>query len=166
MYRSVDDFLRAWSYESDMTQKLLDRITDDALPVSVDTASRSVGGLAWHLAISPTGLLSQAGMEISGPGFQDAPATTAKEIVEAYSAGAATTAARVKAEWNDGMLADSVEMFGQTWTYGSVLSMIVLHQAHHRGQLTMAMRMAGLPIIGVYGPTREDWIAQGANPLP
>lgn len=166
MYRSIDDFTRGWSYESDMTKKLLDLITDDSLGVSVDTASRSVGGLAWHLAISPSALLSHAGLEIDGPGFQDPPARTAKEIVDAYSTGAASTAAKVGGEWNDGMLADPVEMFGQTWTYGSVLSMIVLHQAHHRGQLTMAMRMAGLPVIGVYGPTREDWIAQGAEPLP
>jgi uncharacterized damage-inducible protein DinB len=30
------------------------------------------------------------------------------------------------------------------------------HQAHHRGQMTVLMRQAGLTVPGVYGPAREE----------
>jgi uncharacterized damage-inducible protein DinB len=52
-------------------------------------------------------------------------------------------------------------MYGDEWPRGQALSALVLHQAHHRGQMTVLMRQAGLPVVGVYGPAREEWAAMG-----
>ena len=38
------------------------------------------------------------------------------------------------------------------------------HQTHHRGQMTVLMRQAGLTVPGVYGPAREEWAAMGMEP--
>ncbi len=38
---------------------------------------------------------------------------------------------------------------------------LLLHQTHHRGQMTVLMRQAGLPVAGMYGPTKEDWAKYG-----
>jgi uncharacterized damage-inducible protein DinB len=35
--------------------------------------------------------------------------------------------------------------------------MIIKHIIHHRGQMTVLMRQAGLKVPGVYGPAREEW---------
>lgn len=39
---------------------------------------------------------------------------------------------------------------------GHVLTSLELHQAHHRGQMTVLMRLLNNPIVGIYGPTREE----------
>jgi uncharacterized damage-inducible protein DinB len=38
------------------------------------------------------------------------------------------------------------------------------HEIHHRGQMTVLMRQAGLKVPGVYGPSREEWTAYGMPP--
>jgi uncharacterized damage-inducible protein DinB len=48
---------------------------------------------------------------------------------------------------------------------GIVLSVILMHQCHHRGQLTILMRLAGLKIHGIYGPAKEEWQAMNLPPM-
>jgi uncharacterized damage-inducible protein DinB len=57
-------------------------------------------------------------------------------------------------------------MYGETWKRGLTLFYLLMHQAHHRGQMTVLMRQAGLPVIGIYGPAKEEWAAQGLPEMP
>jgi uncharacterized damage-inducible protein DinB len=41
------------------------------------------------------------------------------------------------------------------------LRVLIQHEVHHRGQMTVLMRQAGLEVPGVYGPAREEWAACG-----
>jgi uncharacterized damage-inducible protein DinB len=53
-------------------------------------------------------------------------------------------------------------MFGQfEWAKGFSLSMLINHQIHHRGQMTILMRQANLIVTGVYGPAKEEWSQMG-----
>ncbi len=72
-----------------------------------------------------------------------------KKVAEALSA------------WTDDTLQEDVTMYGETWKKGFALWVTVVHQVHHRGQLTVLMRMAGLKVPGVYGPCKEEWEAYG-----
>jgi uncharacterized damage-inducible protein DinB len=40
---------------------------------------------------------------------------------------------------------------------------LVTHQTHHRAQMTVLMRQAGLQVPGIYGPVKEGWAAYGMN---
>ena len=42
--------------------------------------------------------------------------------------------------------------------------LLVQHEVHHRGQLTVLMRQAGLRPPGIYGPTFDDWKDKGQTP--
>ena len=44
------------------------------------------------------------------------------------------------------------------------LHVLVVHQAHHRGQMTVLMRQAGLLVPSIYGPVKEGWSAYGVEP--
>ena len=55
-------------------------------------------------------------------------------------------------------------MYGESWKRGFTLDVLVRHQTHHRGQMTVLMRQAGLRVPGVCGPAREDWAAYGQSP--
>jgi len=52
-------------------------------------------------------------------------------------------------------------MYGETWKRGMTLLYLMLHQAHHRGQITVLMRQAGLKVTGIYGPAKEEWQTMG-----
>jgi uncharacterized damage-inducible protein DinB len=54
-------------------------------------------------------------------------------------------------------------MYGEKWKRGVTLTVLVTHQAHHRGQMTVLMRQAGLRVTGVYGPAREEWAGMGMS---
>jgi len=41
--------------------------------------------------------------------------------------------------------------------------MLIAHQGHHRAQMTVLMRQAGLKVPGVYGPSEADKAAIAAK---
>jgi uncharacterized damage-inducible protein DinB len=57
-------------------------------------------------------------------------------------------------------------MYGEQWSRGAVLSALILHQVHHRAQMTVLMRQAGLKVPGLYGPAREEWAAMNLPAQP
>jgi uncharacterized damage-inducible protein DinB len=61
--------------------------------------------------------------------------------------------------WNDEILKTSDNMYGEVWKKGDTLKYMIFHQIHHRGQLSILMRLAGLKVPGVYGPSNEEWEA-------
>jgi uncharacterized damage-inducible protein DinB len=63
--------------------------------------------------------------------------------------------------WNDESLQQTDDMYGEKWKRGVTLTVLISHQAHHRGQMTVLMRQAGLKVPGVYGPAREEWAGMG-----
>ena len=67
--------------------------------------------------------------------------------------------------WNDESLLESDEMYGDSWKRGTTLTILISHQAHHRGQMTVLMRQAGLLVPGVYGPSKEEWVSYGMEPM-
>lgn len=161
MYRRIDDFVRAWQRDSAMTLNVLRQLTDESLEQRVSPEGRSLGRLAWHIAETIPELLGHAGITVAGPGSRIDTPTSAAEIAGAYERAAKAAPAAVRAAWSDDALEDEVEMYGQQWTKGTVLAVLHLHEAHHRGQLTVLMRQAGLTVPGCYGPAAEEWAAMG-----
>ena len=92
--------------------------------------------------------------------------SSAAAIAAAYEKGAASVTKEVAANWTDETLLQEDNMYGDTWSRGLTLFYFITHQAHHRGQMTVLMRQAGLPVPGVYGPAKEEWAAMGAPALP
>jgi uncharacterized damage-inducible protein DinB len=73
----------------------------------------------------------------------------------------AELAGEVAAKWTDEMLAEDVEMYGQTFKRGFTLYMLIVHEIHHRGQMTVLMRQAELEVPGIYGPSKNEWAQYG-----
>jgi len=89
----------------------------------------------------------------------------AATIGSAYRTAAASLVDQLRAQWTDATLSEEDDMYGERWSRAVTLSVLIRHQTHHRGQLTVLMRQAGLPIPGIYGPTREEW-ANWGMPAP
>jgi len=165
MYRKIEDFLDAWKMESESTQKLLDALTDAALPQAVAEGHRTLARIAWHIVTTIPEMMANTGLKL-GALKPDAPIpATAAEIGQAYAAVAAELAQQVRANWTDQTLRVEDEMYGEKWARGRTARILINHQTHHRGQMTVLMRQAGLAVPGVYGPSKEEWAAYGA-PAP
>ena len=90
---------------------------------------------------------------------------SARAIESAYKEAASSVAEVVEASWTDATLSVEDEMYGMKWTRGVTLGVLISHQTHHRGQMTVLMRQAGLVVPGIYGPAREEWAQMGV-PAP
>lgn len=166
VYHTVDEFLTDWQYESRQTQRLLDTLTDASLaqPVEPQTARRTLGRLAWHVVQTIPEMVERTGLAVGGVDVHAAPPATAGEIAQAYAATSRALVEALRAGWTDAHLAEEHDMYGERWSGATVLHVLVVHQAHHRGQMTVLMRQAGLTVPGVYGPAEEEWSAMGMAP--
>ena len=166
MYRRIDDFTRDWAYEIECTSKVLNNLTDASLSQKVTEEGRNLGFLAWHIVITLGEMPGKVGLHIDGPP-EDAPVpATAAEIAAAFTAAANSVSAEVAKNWTDETLEQEDEMYGDKWKRGLTLLYLILHQAHHRGQMTVLMRQAGLLVPGIYGPSREEWEGFGMPAMP
>ena len=164
MFRRIDDFLQAWQTETDSTLKVFHTLTDASLNQRVSPEGRSLGFLAWHLVTTIPEMLNRTGLAVTGAEHGPAPATVSA-IASAYEAAARSAADQIKTRWTDATLEETRDMYGEPWALGFALTALVSHQAHHRGQMTVLMRQAGLRVSGVYGPAREEWAAMGMDPM-
>ncbi len=164
MFRTIEDFKAEWSEEAALTQRVLDGLSDASLQTSVMEGRRTIGQLAWHLAQS-VHYMSALGLTLSEPAGEDRAPESAAAIADAYRRVSSSLLDAVLTQWDDGKLLDVQQLFGGEYANGASLRFTIMHQAHHRGQLTILMRLAGLQPPDVYGPTYESWIGQGMEPL-
>ncbi len=166
MFRKIGDFQNSWTEETQSTLKLLDKLSDDSLAQKVTPDGRSLGFIAWHLVLTLGEMMGQTGLKVDAPAEDTPVPAKAGAIRETFAKAAQSLGTQVAQNWKDDSLEDELQMYGQTWKRGQVLSSIILHQAHHRGQMTVLMRQAGVGVTGVYGPAREEWAQYGMHPHP
>jgi len=166
MYRTIEDFKTDWAHEAESTQKIFDNLTDASLNTRVTSEGRTLGFLAWHITLC-LGMAAEAGLPFEVPEeYGSRPPEGAAAVKEAYQKYAADLIATIEKKWKDSNLLEEVEMYGMTWTRGYALLAMVKHQAHHRGQMTVLMRQAGLLVPGPYGPSKEEWAGMGMPAQP
>jgi uncharacterized damage-inducible protein DinB len=164
MITTIADFERLWSQEIEASQKVLKHITDTSLGFSVGADNRTIGRLAWHITTTIGEMMTRTGLTIAGPKHDEPVPASAKAIFTAFNDAAISLLEQVKSTWKDASLQEKDEMYGEQWTRSATLTALIMHQVHHRGQLTMLMRAAGLAVPGVFGPAREEWAAFGMIP--
>jgi len=163
MYTSIAEFIQEWNQEAGSTQKVLDALTDNSLQQQVSSEDRTLGRIAWHIVTSTPGMLIEFGIKVEPVENSGTVPSSAKELAETFRKVSAETIDAVKKEWTDGSLMEMVNVFGMTMPKAVTLSLLIKHIIHHRGQMTVLMRQAGLKVPGIYGPAREEWTYIGMD---
>lgn len=161
MYHSIDEFLQDWQNESDATKRLFSVLTDESLKRQVYETGRSLGRLAWHITTSIPEMGGKTGLPVQGPAEDSDVPDTAIAITTAYAQAADSLAESVSKTWTDASLYEERNMYGETWSNRTTLAVLIRHQIHHRAQMTILMRQAGLTVPGLYGPAKEEWAQYG-----
>jgi uncharacterized damage-inducible protein DinB len=156
MFASIRQFETYWADEAGKTLKIFESLTDDSLGRQVAGEHRTIARIASHITTSMPEMLRRMGITL--PLDVDAPVPgTAAEVCRQYATTSKDLLEAIKAEWTDGTLTQEDDMYGMRWKRGFSLYVLLIHQTHHRGQMTVLMRQAGLKVPGIYGPAREEW---------
>lgn len=164
MYISLVEFINDWKNESSATLKLFDVLTDASLNQKVTPGGRTLGKLAWHIIETIPDMMKQSGIEITGVEFNSEVPKNAQEIRNTYQKISEQFVEKIQKQWNDDKLKEVIDLFGEKWSIEMSLVMLVRHEIHHRAQMTILMRQAGINIPGIYGPSKEEWTAYGQEP--
>ena len=159
---AIDPILMEIEQESKVTQRVLDRVPADKLTWKPHPKSSSLGQLAMHIAVGQGRLaeiISKDTHEIGNitqpqPGSQ-------KEILEAFKQSTADALKTLK------KLNDSQLMTMWTLTKGGkvvfsaprigvIRSILMNHFYHHRGQLSVYLRLLEVPVPSIYGPSADE----------
>jgi uncharacterized damage-inducible protein DinB len=166
VFSKLDDFITTYKEDSAATLKMLNALTDESLNQRIAEGHRSLGEIAWHIAMTVPEMMPRTGLAIEGFDHEAPPPATAAEIVSAYERGSQALLAAVREQWDDSTLQVEDEMYGMKWKRGVSLFNLITHEMHHRGQMTVLMRQAGLTVPGTMGPAKEDWANFGMEAPP
>jgi len=164
MFTSIETFEKTWKTESENTAKVLDSLTDDSLSQAVADDHRTLGRIAWHIVTTIPDMMPQTGLKCKAVDPKSPVPDTAGEIAEKYRLAADELLQQIKTNWDDRVLTVEDDLYGEKWPRGLTLSILIRHEVHHRGQITVLMRQAGLPVPGCYGPSKEEWVNYGTQP--
>lgn len=161
MYRKIEDFIEDWKSEEASTLKIFSSIPDAEKSKKEGENIRSLDRLAWHITQTLTEMPFRA--EIVDEDFLDNQPIPGsfKEIIGAYKLHSDELLNQIDEKWTDAGLTEKIDVYGQQWERRKVLSVLVMHQAHHRAQMTVLMRLQNLPVPGIYGPSKEEWSTYG-----
>ncbi|SHM72387.1 DinB family protein [Gracilibacillus kekensis] len=155
MYRKIKDFISDWDNAAQGTTKVLESLTNEKLDQAIVEGHNTLGWLGWHLATSPAFFASIVGLEVKASDPKKIP-DNASTIVDAYKKIVEDIRTAAQNQLTDEKLNEEINSMGMTTTRGALLRTLLDHQTHHRGQMTVLLRQAGLTVPGVMGPTKEE----------
>ncbi len=159
---AVPDF----DHEMETTRRLLERVPMDRAAWKPHPKSTSLGALAAHVAGlasfgSRIAALDEVDMTVSGQNRPPSAFATTGALLEAFDASVA--AARAAIERLD------ADALARTWTLragsnvffslprANVFRVFMMnHIIHHRGQLSVYLRLNDIPVPSIYGPSADE----------
>jgi uncharacterized damage-inducible protein DinB len=164
MFHAIDDFENAFSSQRAGSLKILSALTDESLSQEVAPGYRSLGRIAWHLVDTFADMGNRCGLGIDKVDWDNLP-ETAGEIRDAYEKLSGQLLAAVKEQWTDADMEKEDDLYGEMWKRGVTLSILIIHDVYHVGQITVLMRQAGLQVPGIFGPSKEEWAKMGMEAM-
>jgi len=158
-----ESLLPEFDHETTMTRVVLERLPEAAFEWRPHPKSYTLGGLATHLAQIP-----HWGTSILTKDFYDLASSTTREPLTSLQAVLDTFDGHVR-EVRSALVGLTDGQLLQPWVLRRaekiVLSMprvsalrgfVVRHLVHHRGQMTVYLRLNGVPLPPLYGPTADE----------
>ena len=161
MYRQIQDFLADWQEETKSTIRLFETLTEESLEKKVYKQGRDLGRIAWHIVQTVSEMGHTAGLLPTDKLAQEEIPPFIPALIAIYRGQTKRFEEALQQQWADASLPEAIQMYGEQWARGRVLQILIKHQAHHRGQMTVLMRQAGLKVPGMYGPSKEEWKEYG-----
>ncbi len=150
--------------EMKSTRKLLERVPlDDAhRDYKPHEKSMPLHALATHVAQLPAWTKMALDSELFElqPGFKQPNAASTPELLELFDKSVEEGRASIAAATDVDMQKNWTFKFGDTISFTDVRTKVIRsfinHLVHHRAQLGVYLRLNGIPIPGMYGPSADE----------
>ena len=158
----ADAMLPEFDHEMGLTRRLLERVPEDRFDWRPHAKSMTLGQLAQHVATIPmwgSVTMNQEEFDV-GAAPASVPGTRA-EVLATFDRHAADTR-RALTGRTDGELMVPWTLKSHGHTIFSMpravvwRSFVMSHLVHHRGQLSVYLRMHDVPLPSMYGPSADE----------
>lgn len=160
----MDSILGEFDHEAATTRRLLERVPADKFDWKPHEKSFSLLQLTTHLADMP-GWMAVVGpkdeLDLGEPADRPDPPKTTEELLARYDANVETFK-KVGAQVPDEALMEPWRLRTGNKVHfeiprvASIRTFIVNHFIHHRGQLSVYLRLLDVPIPSIYGPSADE----------
>jgi len=155
------DLLPEWDQEMKVTRRLLERVPGDKGEWKPHPKSFSLAHLAQLVSWMPgwvTQILTETELNLQGGlGYSNESTETLLKLFDKNASEG--RAALERAADPDFAVAWSLKFGDQvlfTSPRGVVVRQTISHLVHHRGQLTVYLRLLDVPVPSIYGPTADE----------
>ena len=158
----MSSFIPELEMEAQTTRRVLDAIPGDKLAWKPHDKSMSLGELAWHIA-GANGLLSQVVLlDTFDPALapRPTPPTTKEEMIAGFEQGVNKAKEVLSGMSNEAAMSTLNITFGgkpalSIPKIAFIRSIMMNHIYHHRGQLSVYLRLLEIPVPSIYGPSAD-----------
>jgi uncharacterized damage-inducible protein DinB len=159
----TEAFIAEMDQESEATRRMLEVVPADRLDWKPHEKSMSLGQLAIHVATIPGGVAELLKMETMHTGDFEGPSLpgSTEEILEALDESLGKARDILGSMDDEAMMGTFRLMKGEQEVMsmpkvGLARAIILNHLYHHRGQLSVYLRLLDVPLPSVYGPTADE----------
>ena len=157
-----ETFAQELQQEAVATRKMLARVPQDAFDWQPHEKSMPLGRLAGHIAELPSlagPILTMDELDFSG--FMPFRPASVSELVERFDKNIADAVKQLQNQPDEHLskpwrLLSGGKVFFEMPRVAFIRTMLLNHLIHHRGQLSVYLRLRGVPLPSVYGPTADE----------
>ncbi len=160
----IDPVLAELAHEAATTRRLLERLPEPQLAWKPHDKSMTLGRLATHIAEIPGwvgGIVDQTEFDLGAGGYTPPALDRVPEIVALFDRGIAAATDALRRQNNDTLLAGwrlkkNGQLVMEMPRMGMIRTLLMNHLIHHRGQLSVYLRLQNVPLPSIYGPTADE----------
>jgi len=159
----AESFLNELEHEAKTTRRVLERVPEDKLSWKPHAKSMSLGQLALHVAHSP-GYTQWATTDVYEftPDMATIPeAKSCAEILDAHDRSVAKAKETLRQLGDHGLSGNWKGVAGgntlmELPKVALMRTVVLNHTYHHRGQLSVYLRLLDVPVPSIYGPSADE----------
>jgi uncharacterized damage-inducible protein DinB len=160
----VDALLPEFDHEMAVTRRVLERVDGAQFGWQPHEKSMSLGRLATHVAEIPQWgqtILTQPEFNMVDGEYKPTAAATTADVLELFDGQVKTIRALLAARTDAELMStwtfkqNGKELFGMPRA-AAWRSWVMNHLIHHRGQLSVYLRLTGSKVPGIYGPSADE----------
>jgi uncharacterized damage-inducible protein DinB len=159
---TIGELIQEFEAEARTTRRVLERVPSDKLAWTPHAKSMSLGKLAMHVATAPSTISAwPIEDQFEFKGDPTPPPTSTEQIVAAHDRGIAQVKENLQKIGDAGLGASWTATSGgkalMTMSKAALLRALLMnHIYHHRGQLSVYLRLLDVPVPSIYGPSADE----------
>jgi uncharacterized damage-inducible protein DinB len=159
-----ESFLGELQHEAKLTRTMLERVPEDKLSWKPHEKSMSMGQLSSHIAEIPgwtTTTIEDDELDFAKSDYKPVEITSREQLLKMFDDNIAKAIESLKKTNDETLMGNWKMRSGEQIFFDmprtQVLRGFILnHGVHHRGQMSVFLRLNNIPLPQVYGPTADE----------